>query len=712
MRKKQTLKYFLCLTFFIFFQKNLSLYSNDFIQNKINKYIAETIILEKNFDLNGNFQFVENKKINKENQKYIKENHKDLKKILQNNKNIKNIDLYKKIIDKNFKKLDKYNFESLNDEILLYMSFLSLRSNKINEAKNLFEQFEKNLNYINKEESIILIAGIVSYELDLLKNSKDYFTTLYSLSQTTSFKKIALFYLINLNLESKNQEEAKNNLENLINLEQIDIYKTTDLNELILILNISEFYSKNNNKKAEKYFNILFRKNLKNFKYINKNILQNIQWTIMYNLGYIALKNKELEKAEYFFKNILNNAPTKNKKYSQNNIYLNSFQNYNKDYNIISAKNLIQIYNQKKDLKKALNVYEKYIKLKYENIEFDNIKYDNMKNQNIEDLIEYITDKLEIIKLSNKISKNKNITKNINETVKIYKNLYLNIKNSSKKNSIDYEMSKHFEKISYNLSNILYQINDSKNAEEIIKIFSEIYEKLDYKNTKINSLIKTLEIKKTNYNILDYEYSKNFISSLNIENNEDIKKLIIFITDYLKVFKNNFYLKSEITLNSKKTKYKLLAEIESDQNFVKINLYFNKIFIGKITLDKNNLSISLDQNLKTLIALFNIKFNIDNINNKIKLFTNNFLSESYILDFTKTDNIFIYNSENKNLNIIKPSKESLDIYFDSKNFIDRIEIDKKTKIYFDKYNSILIIKKIENEDNYIELNKILDFKLI
>src|SRR5574344_1865121 len=127
MKNKQILKYFLCLIFFIFFQKNLSLYSNDYTQNEINKYISENIILETNFDLEGNFQFFENKETNKKNQKYIKKNYKNIKKLLKNNKDIKNVDLYKKIIDKNFTKLEVYNSKSLNNEIILYMSFVSLR---------------------------------------------------------------------------------------------------------------------------------------------------------------------------------------------------------------------------------------------------------------------------------------------------------------------------------------------------------------------------------------------------------------------------------------------------------------------------------------------------------------------------------------------------------------------------------------------------------
>ncbi|MDR0676141.1 MAG: hypothetical protein LBF97_03765, partial [Elusimicrobiota bacterium] len=218
---------------------------------------------------------------------------------------------------------------------------------------------------------------------------------------------------------------------------------------------------------------------------------------------------------------------------------------------------------------------------------------------------------------------------------------------------------------------------------------------------------------------------------------EKAEKMILFLLDYFKIFKEDFYLKARIAFSFKNFKNKAIIEIQSLKDEAGyLNIFTdNNILLGKVILDRsidNGLKAYPDTTLQNFINLFKLKINFDDINTKINEF--NFQEKlSYLknlLDKSKPQND-LETDTNQFFIESKISNEEIEIYVYKKNddfnekelsykftftaekTLKSFEIIGNCKIYFINYNNYILLKKIEfeNEDFFNFIN-IIDFKFL
>ena len=636
---------------------------NDEIKNKlihfVNLFLNEQIIFEKIIKLSLNFKY-----------------QKEIFDILSNeNKDYFNnsvINLYNKKIINNFEFLFK-NDSNVNKNV--FDIFINLISKSIND----------NLKAINSIKSLMEIDKIL---IDLIANKFDFFDNeiilnsllnLENLELNLISKNILNFYInIHFYFNNKNYSD---NLINLIEKKLLIIYKEDNL-----IFNI--------------FKNIIFNKNIFNFKEDKNNLNNNVYFELFYENLYLILNQNFINKNinikninnffDYTFKYIENNSNNDNKILFENIFKILSenkiFLNYENLYFIL-LKNCIIFLKYNKNKFKYINDLIKIIIKINSNFEnnFNQILKIHFSN-NIQIFLAYIL-------YNNNLNNNKILIDFIEKFLRDEKNIELlllfsllnNISTFSYDN-IQIFFGKKFE-IRFNNYFSLFEekinennkINNKKNKEIILNLIENIY--MNKNELKIN---------------------KNHIEKIFNKKNIDFENLYILINE---IFLNNF----EMLINK-------IYEFNINNEIFEI---YEKLL--NLFLKKDN-KIQFNEDKKTLILNYINNFlKINNENNNYM--NNNFYSNIFIIliknflnffDKSEIDLIKILKEHNlfykkEIFDIIFKNKFTLEnINYDIKTFFDIIKFSNKNSITAFKFNFILNSKEILDIINYLISN----FKMI
>ena len=392
------------------------------------------------------------------------------------------------------------------------------------------------------------------------------------------------------NLSSIKKIENKNNF-----LDDMLYDKKSELNilkQLIILkeqkkLNFDDIISKylyqlmSINNRTNNKIDTLKRNNLlinKKQKIINKLLDNfNIEFNNCLNEEHNKkIKNKKninnINDKKYFLSNVFSNginkyihkgsSSCKTKTTNNNFINGNNEQNKNIDLNNIILK--------KGEIEELSNDFQNYINKKKEN-----------KNDNKKDYTNFIN-----IKPNNKINKNIN---NINiETFTI------------PNNKINFKANKNLQQSRENLKYLISQNDKEKINKKKLQKYCEfakiLFSKLKIYNINLNKII---------FNKLKYFYEKVKLKTL--FNNLYINKKNIIIYNIKEILQNTSTIYNEV----------INEEIINDDSFL------NEIDLNQININDKQKKSSLNKFTNNLIKLKNINKEINDIENKIMIFTNN-----------------------------------------------------------------------------------------
>ena len=525
---------------------------------------------------------------------------------------------------------DYFSFEKKNNDTYLYLDSKILKKYlkkgleiKYRKYIFLFLKSIKNINNIHYKlldtvDKIIIEKNIYHYNCDLINNFDiDNLEIIINLSNKIILNKNKFSLTNNNIIKLDHNFYADINLSRFLFSKKDTIYKFNGI-----IIN----YNNKLKNKSLSILSILYKNNKYSNDLFNKEKIKiNTRCTL------ILSNNNDI----IIWKNIINKYFINNKTYIINfkkdiknikNIFILDL-----DFLIINTNFLYSKY-----FKNYFNKYSDNINIDY-NISIINSVCDNIYNKNI--LNEYlknfyifkwnniIFDDIELIK---KIDKN-NILNNLSTNIKYYllnNNLNDITSNYIINNSIDY----------YNSNNKLSNNNlDLNNFYFFIK--KELL--ISNKNIDINIIYVPLTISKDEKNIFDTLF----------EDNNDRKKMSLFLTNPLKYNFNKKNLETIYLINEKY--YKVL--IEKDNN--KIN-NINNFFMNKKDNENYNSYINnyfntnlfLEETENTINALIkNIEDNISQYNSKI-LYFKNIINE--YSDKTYSCPICLENIEKENFCII------------------------------------------------------------
>ena len=420
----------------------------------------------------------------------------------------------------------------------------------------------------------------------------------------------------------------------------------------------------------------------------------------------IIFKNKIKELCFYIgtLKDDINNKKHKMKQKIEKiiNSYNNKINELNENLNEIKRKQITEIFNNKKDLKKNNNK-ENINLLNY------NYKYNTKKNQN-----HYF----QFLKLENNISIYiKNSINNFINKKKVNEQLFdfSQLHNDNNKNmqlhnnsinSLSFQQKEPINKI-YSIS---YNINESfnkKNFKQKIIENEKLKEEIEYLKNEIKDLL--IEINNQKKII-----SENNFSEINHKKNKNICDKCKYI--------NNLIISSNIPDNHKLIEIKniMLSSPFFDENIKNVIINIFDIINKLIEKNYNSFNIKkINTNYKTFLSSLNIKngfnfshnkFNISDFSElNIKLFSSSELKKYHIIYDEKTKNINeLINIYIKRVNDIKNIFNGINLTYDSTVTINTnddvsLNVHKKNRTTdLNKYNKkgINIPKIFEMENNY------------
>ena len=427
------------------------------------------------------------------------------------------------------KKLLKDGYE--NDfEILENMAYICINLENYEEAKN---YLESGLELCKKKDgicdkTIYFLLGLVQYKLKNYEKALANFQEYYYIQP---LDKKVIMYLAETNFKIGNFQAS------------IDLWtKLKDKNAenyYFVIWNIANAEEKIEPKKAEEYYNEILTGKVPAF----------LKAKAYFKLGNLAFENREFEKAEYYFKQVL--------KKSDENLKKETF------------KKLVEISVHKKDYRAAVFYKTKFMKAEY----FGNFASDSARRKS------YIADNFQLTWFYDKLKNDRKSLDILQELAKNYTdcetaNLYLGLK---------YYCLGDFGKVVFYIGKAEKLAAAEKkefyaNLKNKITKFQEFCEKnsdvLKYKNVNISAIPEKQKQSVILNEVKDLKNDK-MLKQVHQKSGETARQNLI---NYLQILKTtDFYAKA-----------KLKFSMDNFHNQVLLELFYSNIQDGKVDICLKN----------------------------------------------------------------------------------------------------------------------------
>jgi hypothetical protein len=540
-----------------------------------------------------------------------------------------------------------YNKKKNNKIINIYNNNIFKKNKKKKKKKYIFKYLRgKKFKKLKKNKIKLNNKKNLNILLYLLKKEKyfSFFNKYYQFSKQIAFHS----HLNKFVLETQQYQNNNINKDNIIIL----------MDSMILNLIQYIFKIKINTIKNKRYY--------KKYIFINKE----------YYMNFINKRNKI---TDYHFKKYITKVIRKRKRKKRN--YINLISKYKKQY--YRLKN-----------KKINNIFKNYILRKYKNYYKNRIIITNNLN-NYNNIINNYSNKINrslYLHTYNKYTLLKNfinLRNYLNTNLNLFDNIYyffILITKFNKKKNILFKWNEFIKKINNKITPIF-----DNNITFLQKQNINIKDKLN----NLFNILDNLSLK-LNYTKKHYLINNKLNIFIEKKNIYLLKKKMLKLYSFLikKKMKNIFYIKNKIQLNWFEEKYK--------NNLIKI-IEMNNFFNNN---NKKNYYLFLLNKFKTIYLNKLLYKDIYYNNNKLNIFTNNFLSnivlnKHYInetVKIKKKKKLFrnIYNRNIKYINLNKINKLKNYNINKKKNIINN-EIKKN-------YSKMIILNKKINK-NFISKSK-------
>ena len=631
-------------------------FRNDFNKNNNNNVYNENK-KNDNKSSNENFNFKDL------NIKYNENKNNDMNRYVETNneENENNIEFFKdneKLININNKNNENNNENNNNDGININTNTNNTintqndASNDIIEETNVIKSNENNSNEIEnqeKKEDNNLNNKLNIYITE--NNLKHPFKTLDEENKSIKVNKNEEKKIVNKAIETsekKKENKIQKNNKNSFNFKNYEKVNIAKIN-IIHNSNVNNNNNQNSKNNTKNFSKIIRTKNSqKNEKNENKNYYSLLISKDIEKLNKLKQSSQRSKETNYFseINNFIDNM--KKKRENKNNNYIN-LTNENRE-------KLIELQNQKQDLKLFQNQINNALNYNKNKVSFHSTKnFNNIhKNINFNDFnikktsndckvkistrMQGLLNKLEKEKISNNVEKLENNPNEINEEENNNKRIFTqNVINSINQ----FLETDNSGIISNNQINHINNINNNNHNNNFILLqnyYSNENNYINHKKSKKNNFnfVSFDDVKKSNTKNINTEREKNNFNNKNIQlNKNDINVLSEKINKLIKT-KNNRgsrsrpNIETNLNLNNRRIsflnddKYKILnnnsKKYDKSSDFLEGHFFFDKLNFNDKNRDIESFKSKSKMNWNSL-NLFGInnKLKFDEDNSKIKI---------------------------------------------------------------------------------------------